>query len=93
MTRAWRELRPFAWVAVVVAAYLIVRGIFIAVADGHGVLTPGGAVSGTLAALAVATFALRIAVLVVVPFVVAYKVVMRALRRWVSGKRPDPDAW
>jgi hypothetical protein len=93
VTRVWRELRPFTWVAIVVALYLIVRGIFAAVADGHGVLTPGGAVSGTLAALAVATFALRFAVLVVVPFVVVYRLVMRALRRWVRGKRPGSDAW
>jgi hypothetical protein len=77
--RLWRELRPFVGPALVVLAYAVLRLIHSAVAGDRGVLTPSGSVDQTLAALAFATFLLRLLALVVVPFVVVYRLVMRAL--------------
>jgi hypothetical protein len=85
MKRAWwPELRPFVAPAVIVVAYAIVRLVFVAVAGAQGVLSPSGGVDGTVAALALATFILRLLALVVVPFAVIYRLAMRVARRWIT---------
>jgi hypothetical protein len=87
--RVWHELRPFVGPALVVLAYAALRSIHAAVAGDRGVLTPSGSVDQTLAALAFATFLLRLLALVVVPFVVVYRVVARMLRRWTRAELPS----
>ena len=82
--RLTRELRPFLGPALVLLAYAALRLIHAALAGDRGVLTPSGSVDPTLAALTFAVFLLRLLALFVVPFVVAYRLVMRMLRRWVS---------
>ena len=85
-----RELRPFVGPVLVLLAYAALRLVHITVAGDRGVLTPSGSVDPTLAALAFATFLLRLLALFVVPFVVVYRLVMRTLRRWMS--RPVPPS-
>jgi hypothetical protein len=84
-SRLRRALAPFIGPAAVVAVYALVRFAYTALSDGDGVLAPNGDVEGVLAALAFATFVLRLLALVVVPFVVVYRVVdrlcVRALQR------------
>ena len=75
----WRELAPFVGPAAVVAVYAIVRLVYIELSDNGGVLTPNGSVDGALAALALATFLLRMLTLIVVPFVVVYRLIVRIL--------------
>ena len=77
--RLWRELAPFLGPAAVVAVYAVVRLVYLELSDGDGVLTPNGSLDGALAALALATFLLRLLALVVVPFVVVYRLVVRML--------------
>ena len=77
--RLWRELAPFLGPAAVVAVYSVVRLVYLELSDGDGVLTPNGSLDGALAALALATFLLRLLTLVVVPFVVVYRLVVRML--------------
>ena len=72
-----REVKAFASLVIVVAIYGIVRGVYLALSDGHGVLAPAGGVDGTLAVLALVTFILRLCVLVGVPFIAVYRLVMR----------------
>jgi hypothetical protein len=86
---AWRELRPFIGPAAVLVVYALVRFAYTALSHGDGVLTPTGDVDGLLAALAFATFLLRSLALVVVPFVVVYRLVMRVLRRWMRDGSPS----
>lgn len=88
-SRAWRELSPFIGPVAVLAVYALVRFAYIALSEGDGVLTPTGDVDGLLAALAFATFLLRLLALVVVPFVVVYRIVMRAFRRWTRNRSPS----
>lgn len=83
-SRTWRELKPFVAPAVIVIIYAIVRIIYGAVSNSHGLLTPSGSLDSTRAVLALATVGLRIFVLVVVPCAVIYRVVMRLLRRWTQ---------
>ena len=80
-SRWWRELAPFVGPAVVVAVYAVLRLVYIELSDSDGVLTATGSVDGALAALALATFLLRMLALVVVPFVVVYRLVVRVLVR------------
>lgn len=80
----WREIKPFLGVAIVVVVYAIVRVIYVAIADGQGIVTPGGHVDPTLVVLAISTLVLRFIVLVVVPLVVVYRIVMRVSRRWTE---------
>jgi hypothetical protein len=75
----WRELSPFIGPAAVLVGYAVVRLAFLKLSDSDGVLTPSGSVDGALAALALATFLLRSLALVVVPFVVVYRLVVRVL--------------
>jgi hypothetical protein len=82
--RLTRELRPFLGPALVLLAYAALRLIHAALAGDRGVLAPSGSVDPTLAALTFAVFLLRLLALFVVPLVVAYRLVMRMLRRWVS---------
>ena len=88
-SRTWRELRPFAGPAIIVAIYVVVRLIYDAASSSRGMLTPSGSLNSKLAALSLTTLAMRIFVLVVVPIVVVYRVVMRLLRKWT---RDEPDA-
>lgn len=87
--RVWRELRPFVGPALVVLAYVLLRVMHAAVAGGQGVLTPSGSLDSGLAALALATFLLRILAVLVVPFVVVYRLVLRVFQPWT---RSDPRA-
>jgi hypothetical protein len=82
--RLTRELLPFLGPALVLLAYAALRLIHAALAGDRGVLAPSGSVDPTLAALTFAVFLLRLLALFVVPFIVAYRLVMRMLRRWVS---------
>ena len=72
-----RELKPFASLVIVVAIYGIVRAVYLAMSDGHGVVAPAGHVDSTLAVLALVTFVLRLCVLIGVPFIAVYRLVMR----------------
>jgi hypothetical protein len=78
-SRVWRELAPFIGPAAVLVLYAVVRLVYIELSDSDGVLTPAGSLDGALAALALATFLLRMLAIVVVPFVVVYQLVMRLL--------------
>jgi hypothetical protein len=80
-SRARRELAPFLGPAAVVLIYAIVRLAYTAMSDSGGVLTSSGSLDGAIAALALATFLLRMLALVVVPFVVVYRLVVRVLGR------------
>ena len=84
--RLWRELRPFVGPALVVVAYAAVRSIHVAIAGDRGVLTPSGSLDATLATLAFAAFLLRLLAVVVVPFVVVYRLVARALSHWTHAE-------
>ena len=84
-TGVWREVRPFVGAAAVIAVYAILRVVHAAVAGSRGVLTPSGALDGTLVALGGALLVTRMAVLIVVPFVVVYRIAMRALARWTRS--------
>lgn len=84
MKRAWPELKPFVAPAAIVVTYVIVRLVFVTVAGGQGVLSPSGGVDVTVAALALATFVLRLLALVVVPMTVIYRLAMRLARRWIT---------
>jgi hypothetical protein len=86
--RIWREVRPFLGCFAVIAIYAIVRAVFVAAADGDGLLTPTAGVDVTLVVLALATFVLRIGVLVVVPWLVVYGVILR-LYRVRAGVKTD----
>jgi hypothetical protein len=77
--RLWRELSPFLGPAAVVVVYAVVRLAYLELSDSDGVLTPNGSLDGALAALALATFLLRLLALVVVPFVLVYRLVVRML--------------
>jgi uncharacterized membrane protein len=79
-TRIWRELRPFLAPAIAVVLYAILLLVHATVAGDRGVITPSGALDATLIAVTVATFAMRMVVLILVPFVVTYRLVLRALR-------------
>jgi hypothetical protein len=89
-TRVWHELRPFVGPALVVLAYAALRSIHAAIAGDRGVLTPSGSLDSSLAALAFATFLLRLLALVVVPFVVVYRLVTRALALTTRGVSSQP---
>jgi hypothetical protein len=81
--RAWIELRPFVSSAAILVVYAIGRLTFLAVAGERGVLDHAR-VDGTIAALALATFVLRVFALVVVPMTVTYRLAMRLARRWLQ---------
>ncbi|HSR99644.1 MAG TPA: hypothetical protein VLM79_21475 [Kofleriaceae bacterium] len=57
----------------------MVRLAYLQLSDSDGVLTPNGSLDGAIAALALATFLLRMLALIVVPFVVVYRLVVRIL--------------
>jgi hypothetical protein len=79
----WPEIKPFVAPAAIVAIYAIVRQVFLAVAEGQGVVSPTGDVDTTVLVLAGATFVLRLLALVVVPMTVIYRLAMRLARRWI----------
>lgn len=78
-SRLRRALAPFVGPAAVLAIYALVRFAYTSLSDGDGVLTPTGSLDDGLAALAFATLVLRMLALVVVPFVVVYRFVVRVL--------------
>jgi hypothetical protein len=84
-SRLWSELRPFVGPALILLAYAAVRSIHAAIAGDRGVLTPSGSLDSSLAALAFATFLLRLLALVVVPLVVVYRLIIRALQHWTRA--------
>jgi hypothetical protein len=88
--RLRRALAPLIGPAAVLVIYAVVRFAYVALSGGDGVLTPGGDVDGLLAALAFATFVLRLLSLVVVPFVVVYRLVDRLCVRALHP-RPGRD--
>jgi hypothetical protein len=88
--RAWRELKPFVGPAVLVALYALLRLVHTAVAGDSGIITPSGSVDRSLVILTYATFVFRLAVLVLVPFFVVYRLVMRVQRGWSRGPAPSP---
>ena len=80
-SRVWRECKPFVGLVIVIVVYAIVHASSAALAGSQGVLTASGVVDKELAALVLATFILRMVVLFVVPFVLIYRLVMRAFQR------------
>jgi hypothetical protein len=88
--RLWRELRPFVGPVLVVLAYAALRSTHAGIAGDRGILTPSGSLDSSLAALAFATFLLRLLALVVVPFVVVHRLATRALHGWTRAERPSP---
>ncbi|MRH87267.1 hypothetical protein GFY24_07290 [Nocardia sp. SYP-A9097] len=86
---AWRSLRiPL----LLVVSYLVLRLAFAALSERHGLGSPDGLSLGYLAVAAI-LLVLRVALLVVVPAMLAYRVVVAAvtylLRR---GSRADQSA-
>jgi hypothetical protein len=84
-SRAWRELRPYAGLALGLAGYAILRVVFAHVAGSRGVVTPSGSASQGLVALAVVMLAARLAVLFLVPLLLVYRLVRRLAPRGGSG--------
>ena len=91
--RVWRRVRSWLSFAAGLVVYGIVRWVFLHAAGSQGLLTPGRAVDRGLAGLAFAALVLRIAVLVAVPAVIAYRIAAALLRRLIArwGSAP-PDA-
>jgi hypothetical protein len=77
--RVWRECKPFVGPALIVVVYVIVRLVW-SMTDWHGLVTP----SGARPILGLVTLAMRGFVLIVVPFAIVYRLVMRLLRVWVT---------
>jgi hypothetical protein len=88
--RVRRELAPFVGPAAVLVLYAIARVAHAAIAGGRGILAPSGDVDGALVVLGFATFVLRMLAIIVVPMVVVYRLVMRALERWTRDRPRSP---
>lgn len=88
-TRAWlwRRARPWLPLAAGLVLYGMVRLVFVHAVGSQGLLTPGRPVDRGLAALAFAALVLRVAVLVAVPVVIAYRLAGALLRRVVARLR------
>jgi hypothetical protein len=86
-TRRWRQARPWLAFAAGLVLYGIVRLVFVHAAGSQGLLTPGRPVDRGLAGLAIAALVLRVAVLVAVPAVIAYRIAAALLRRVVDRPR------
>ena len=80
-SRIWREARPFVMVALGVAAYGLLRVVFVHVVGSQGFVTPSGSPGMGLVAFAVVMLVMRITVLVAVPLIITYRVVQRLLGR------------
>ena len=59
-----------------VLVYWLLYAAFGHMAERHGLITPGGTVNATIAALGVATLVLRMVVLFAVPALTAYRLVV-----------------
>jgi len=91
-TRLWRWARPWWSFAAGLVLYGIVRWGFAHAAGSQGLLTPGRPVDRGLAGLALAALVLRVAVLVAVPAVLAYRIAAALLRRLVAGSASPEQA-
>ena len=77
LQRAWKIVRG---PAIITAAYLVLQSVFGIVTEDNGLLTPSGKPGFGVAALGLVVLLLRLAVLFVMPMVIAWRAV-RALFR------------
>jgi hypothetical protein len=91
-TRLWRWARRWLLLAAGLVVYGVVRWGFAHAAGSQGLLTPGRPVDRGLAGLALAALVLRVAVLVAVPAVIAYRIAAELLQRLIARSRPAPRA-
>lgn len=80
-SRAWRELRPYVALVPVLVAYGILRVVFAHVVGSQGFVTPSGSPGKGLVTFALVMLVTRIAVLVIVPLVITYRIVRRLFER------------
>jgi len=73
----WRELKPYASLVPGLVAYGILRVVFAHVVGSQGFVTPSGSPGKGLVAFALVMLVTRIAVLVIVPLVITYRIVRR----------------
>lgn len=73
MTKEPRSLgRALRWPFATVVAYSVLRAAFALASEDDGLLTPGGAPRLPVVALGIATLALRVAVIVLLPALLTY---------------------
>ncbi len=77
MKRVWRELRPFRWIIALAIVYGIAHVVLAQISAHRGILAPDGDVDRGYAAFAIAMLGFRIALVVLAPMVVTYRLAMR----------------
>lgn len=80
-TQLCRTLRATRWALVVIAAYWVVRLLFVATTEEDGLISPTGNARLDVVALGGLVLALRLAVVFVVPALVTYRVCAKLLDR------------
>lgn len=80
-TRIWRELKAFMLPASGLLAYGILRVVFSHVVGSGGFATPEGVPDKGLAVFVLVMLVMRLAVLVLVPLIVTYRLVRRLFAR------------
>ena len=78
-TRIWRELRPFLAPVLSVVGYGVLRAVFLHMIGSGGFATPEGVLDRGLAGFGLVVLVMRLAVLVLVPLIVTYRLVRRLL--------------
>jgi len=89
--RIWRELKPFASLVPGLVAYGILRVVFSHVVGSGGFATPEGVPSTGLAVFALVMLVMRLAVLVLVPLIVTYRIVRRLFALGDRSPAPPPS--
>jgi hypothetical protein len=87
-TWLWRQARPWLPLAAVLVVCGVVRLVFVHAVGSQGLLTPGRPPDHGLAMLALAAVVLRVAVLVTMPAMIAYRIARALLRRLVARIPP-----
>lgn len=82
------ELRRFRWLAVLLVVYVALRIGFTRLADEHGLLTPSGSPNFGVAALGIALFVTRLAVLIALSGWFAYRAVLLVVAAIAPRARP-----
>ena len=87
--RLWRELGPFAWLALVPAVHGILLALLPGLSQNRGLVTPSGSVDAGFLAFGLLLLAARFTALFVVPFVAVYLIVQRLLELAFHGRKTE----
>jgi hypothetical protein len=90
--RCWRELAASRTLISGLICYGVLRVIYAHIVGSHGLLTPSGGIDSGAAIFSIVMLVMRMAILVIVPFAVTYKLVRRLIGRLLDAWDERPKA-